>query len=73
MLCFGLGTLPLMFFTVFLGNFPKFKRQKNILYFIHITLFIVGGILILRGTDLGIPYLSPSIKVLNVNNKEKIL
>lgn len=60
MLCFGLGTLPLMFFTVFLGNFIRFYIQKNILYFIPITLFIVGVILIFRGSGLGIPYLSPS-------------
>lgn len=63
MVCFGLGTLPLMLSVAVYGNkikkhfFPPVKR------FVPIFLILIGGLFILRGMDLGIPYVSPKIDV----------
>jgi hypothetical protein len=60
MFFFGLGTLPVMLFIPLIGQdrffhlFPK-NTQK-------ILLLLIGGLLVLRGLGLGIPYLSPTIQ-----------
>lgn len=70
MLFFGLGTLPMMFAVVFFasrlsGNW-RLKFSKAIPY----MMTAVGILVILRGLNLGIPYLSPELK-LNAKNSEK--
>jgi len=62
MLCFGLGTIPLLFAFSFLGNFSRsfkigFSKWVPFLY------FLLGIWFILRGANLDIPYLSPFIHV----------
>jgi len=62
MLCFGLGTIPLLFLFSFLGNFSKsfkigFSKWVPFLY------FLLGIWFILRGANLNIPYLSPLIHI----------
>ncbi|WP_103327903.1 sulfite exporter TauE/SafE family protein [Bacteroidetes bacterium endosymbiont of Geopemphigus sp.] len=59
MLYFGLGTLPLMFTTVILGNFVGLQFKNKILKVVPVIVFFVGASLLLRGLELGIPYLSP--------------
>jgi sulfite exporter TauE/SafE len=68
MFFFGLGTIPVMFFIPLIGQqrFDKLlapKAQK-------VLLFIVGLILILRGLNLGLPYLSPSIQAPTAPNAQ---
>lgn len=57
---FGLGTLPLMAMTMLLGKFisqnTRLKLNKMVPYFIA----IVAVLLILRGLNLGIPFVSPA-------------
>jgi len=59
MLFFGLGTLPLMWMVgVFGGNLSQLFRRK-LKSFVPVFLFILGVLFILRGANLGIPYISP--------------
>ena len=61
MALFGLGTVPLMLGLGLTGKaLPvslRFKLQK----LVPLSLGLVGGLLILRGLALGIPYLSPDL------------
>jgi len=65
MLAFGLGTFPVMFGLQISGNriSPTFrlKLQKMIPF----VWGLMGVLLVLRGLDLGIPYLSPHFSGLN--------
>jgi sulfite exporter TauE/SafE len=65
MIAFGLGTLPSLFFFSLYTNTVK-KRiafQKAIPYFLNIAALLM----ILRGLNLGIPYISPKIEVIQNN------
>ncbi len=65
MIAFGLGTLPSLFFFSLYTNTIK-KRlpfQKAIPYFLSIAALLI----ILRGMNLGIPYISPKIEVIQNN------
>ncbi|MDM1294421.1 sulfite exporter TauE/SafE family protein [Sphingobacterium sp. N143] len=62
MLCFGLGTIPLLFLFSFLGNFSRsFKIRFS--KWIPFLYFLLGVWFILRGANLDIPYLSPLIHI----------
>lgn len=70
MLFFGLGTLPMMFAVAFFasklsGNW-RLKFSRAVPY----MMTVVGILVILRGLNLGIPYLSPELR-LNADNSEK--
>lgn len=70
MFFFGLGTLPMMFTVLFFasklsGNW-RLKFSKSIPY----IMTIIGLLVILRGLNLGIPYISPELR-LNAENSEK--
>ncbi len=61
MLAFGLGTFPAMFFMPLLAQSKwGFRFPKKIL---AIFLTLIGLFTILRGSNLGIPYVSPKIKM----------
>jgi len=61
MLCFGLGTLPLMLFiSVYSAPIQK-TLLAPIKRFIPVFVFLMGTLLIVRGMDLGIPYISPEM------------
>ena len=66
MLGFGVGTIPLMF--IFLMLRQRFSHQFSKYFFKLQTYFIVlfGILLILRGLNLGIPYISPYINAFDV-------
>lgn len=61
MALFGLGTFPMMIGAAFLG--VTFKGRFNVVWirFMPKLIVLVGLILILRGMNLGIPYLSPKV------------
>jgi sulfite exporter TauE/SafE len=59
MTAFGIGTLPAMFFMPLIAQSKwKFRLPK---YALAIALTVIGLLTILRGFNLGIPYLSPEI------------
>ncbi|XCI74545.1 MAG: sulfite exporter TauE/SafE family protein [Flavobacteriales bacterium] len=60
MLYFGLGTVPLMFVTVMMGNFISLHLRNKIFKMISVMVFFVGILLVLRSLGLGIPYVSPT-------------
>ncbi|MDX1472126.1 MAG: sulfite exporter TauE/SafE family protein [Flavobacteriaceae bacterium] len=69
MLLFGLGTVPLMTLTVYLGNFLSISSRKFIRRMIPVFVAIFGFWLILRGLGLDIAYLSPRTPVWEVGAK----
>ena len=70
MAAFGLGTLPLMWTFSFFGSFISMGLRTGIKRLYPVFMFAVAVLLILRGLNLKIPYLSPSLN--NSNNKERI-
>ncbi|NJN77279.1 MAG: sulfite exporter TauE/SafE family protein [Saprospiraceae bacterium] len=61
MAIFGIGTIPMMLSVALIGNLVSLKFRKNIQKIIPYMLGIMAVLLILRGMNLGIPYLSPEL------------
>lgn len=59
MLFFGLGTFPMMFATVIMGNYLNQSIRQKIHKAVPALLFFMAVLLILRGMNLGIPFVSP--------------
>lgn len=59
MLFFGLGTFPMMFATVLMGNYLNQSLRQKIQKVVPALLFFMALLLILRGMNLGIPFISP--------------
>jgi sulfite exporter TauE/SafE len=63
MFCFGLGTVPLlMLFTIY-ANAAGFKTMRTFQKAIPVVMVAMGVLLVLRGLNLGIPYISPQIAI----------
>ena len=61
MLFFGLGTFPMMFATVLMGNYLNQSIRQKIHKAVPALLFFMAVLLILRGMNLGIPFISPAL------------
>ena len=61
MLFFGLGTFPMMFATVLMGNYLNQSIRQKIHKVVPALLFFMAVLLILRGMNLGIPFISPEL------------
>jgi uncharacterized protein len=61
MFSFGLGTFPTMLAAVFFGSFLNQHIRSKLRRLVPIFLFFMAALLIVRGMNLGIPYLSPSL------------
>lgn len=59
MLFFGLGTFPMMLLTVLIGNYLNQSIRQKIHQAVPALLFFMAVLLILRGMNLGIPFVSP--------------
>jgi uncharacterized protein len=59
---FGLGTAPMMFSIGFLPKFLSLKNRQKINKYLPIYTFILAFFFIIRGMNLGIPYLSPKFE-----------
>jgi uncharacterized protein len=66
MAAFGLGTLPMMLALPFAGSFISLKTRNTMRRAVPALLACMAVLLILRGLNLGIPYISP--KTGNDNN-----
>lgn len=62
MVLFGLGTLPALLMVAFGGQLMGFAFRQKIQKAFPYMLFSMGVLLILRGMNLGIPYISPMIE-----------
>ena len=61
MFVFGLGTAPTMLGISLSGRLVPTAVRLRLRYLAPVTMGLVGGLLILRGMALGIPYLSPDL------------
>jgi sulfite exporter TauE/SafE len=61
MLFFGLGTFPMMFATILMGNYLNQSLRQRIHKAVPASLFFMAVLLILRGMNLGIPFISPEL------------
>jgi uncharacterized protein len=68
MLSFGAGTFPMMFATVLMGNYLNQSLRQKISKAVPALLFFMAVLLILRGMNLGIPFISPEIGEPHVHN-----
>ena len=59
MFSFGLGTMPIMVFTMMIGKFISLNTRKVIRKISPYAMMLVALMLILRGLNLGVPYVSP--------------
>ncbi|MEW6702280.1 MAG: sulfite exporter TauE/SafE family protein [Bacteroidota bacterium] len=59
MALFGLGTFPIMFLTSILGKVINLNIRKRINKLIPVLAGVLALLFILRGLNLGIPYISP--------------
>lgn len=71
MALFGLGTLPFMFAVVLAGNLMNQAFRVKILKAIPVVMIILGGLFILRGLELGIPYVSPRAEAMTISKDHK--
>ena len=71
MIFFGLGTFPMMFAIALTGSFISVKWRnvfnKAVPYFV----ILLGIVFILRGLGIGIKYISPPDKSLQINQTEQ--
>ncbi|MBN9385601.1 MAG: sulfite exporter TauE/SafE family protein [Chitinophagaceae bacterium] len=61
MLIFGIGTLPALLLLGFSGHLIGAGVRRHMRKFIPFAMALVGVLLILRGLDLGIPFISPAL------------
>ncbi len=61
MALFGLGTVPAMLGTTIAGNLLSFNIKRKFAKIVPVFAVILAVIFILRGLNLGIPYISPKL------------
>jgi hypothetical protein len=67
MILFGLGTVPAMFAASVLGKFINIGIRTKLRRATPYLAIVLALIFIMRGMNLGIPYLSPKLSAKNVN------
>jgi sulfite exporter TauE/SafE len=72
MFIFGVGTLPMLFAISILGNSISLKLRRKMTKLIPVAVMFIGVLFILRGLGLGIPYISPPDKKLQVPQKTEM-
>ncbi len=63
MMLFGLGTLPAMLLLTQLGAFITVNMRNKIRKALPLAVVIIATLFILRGLNLGIPYISPEMSM----------
>jgi uncharacterized protein len=72
MFVFGLGTLPIMLAVSLAGNFISLNVRKRINKLIPAFMVVLAFLFILRGMNLGIPYISPQIQQTEITDDSVI-
>jgi hypothetical protein len=70
MVLFGLGTIPMLLAISLAGNFLTLKLRRQLSKIIPVVIILLGILFILRGLNLGIPYISPKLN--KVEGKTKM-
>lgn len=74
MALFGLGTVPILVATSYAGKILGLPIRRAINRLIPVGAVIIALLFILRGLDLGIPYISPESKMLQTGtHQDKML
>ncbi|MGE5498118.1 MAG: sulfite exporter TauE/SafE family protein [Syntrophothermus sp.] len=60
---FGLGTLPLMFTASLMGQYINIGLRRKLSRIVPLLALLLGVAFVLRGLDLGIPYVSPKLSM----------
>ena len=68
MALFGIGTLPFMFGVVMAGGMMTQAFRLKVLKIVPVVMILLGGLFILRGLEVGIPYLSPKKEALQIKH-----
>lgn len=63
MALFGIGTIPVMLGTSIAGNYINISVKRKFAKIVPVFAVLLAIIFILRGLNLGIPYLSPKYKI----------
>lgn len=63
MLAFGIGTLPGMMLVTIMSNKLSPKIRMNLVKIVPVILSLVGALIVVRGMNLGIPYISPKLEI----------
>lgn len=66
MAAFGLGTIPIMISIMFVGDLISLQWRAKIRKLMPVMFAIMGALFILRGMNLGIPYVSPNMDATEV-------
>ncbi|MCX6268608.1 MAG: sulfite exporter TauE/SafE family protein [Bacteroidetes bacterium] len=61
MMIFGLGTIPALLALSMLGNVISMAFRRRMQQLIPFMIILIGILFVLRGMNLGIPYLSPKM------------
>lgn len=68
MIAFGVGTLPMMLAVTFFAGRLNSQLRLKFSSFVPYLLSVVGLLIILRGMNLGIPFVSPKLNVAKEQN-----
>ena len=63
MAAFGLGTVPIMITVILAGDLISLQWRAKVRKLMPVMFAIMGALFILRGMNLGIPYVSPKMEV----------
>jgi len=66
MAAFGLGTVPIMISIILFGDLISLQWRAKARKLMPVMFAIMGALFILRGMNLGIPYVSPNMEVTTV-------
>ena len=62
MYVFGLGTVPMLAGITLLKSRMMFLRMAHFRKIVPVTMFVLGSLFVIRGMNLGVPYLSPALE-----------
>ncbi len=71
MMVFGIGTTPALLLVSLVGNIISISFRNKVRRIIPIFIVILGILFILRGMNLGIPYVSPKTEKLEMKQEIK--
>ena len=63
MYAFGLGTVPMMVALTVIKDRSRIMHAVHFRKFVPVVMLLFGSLFVLRGMNLGIPYISPKVMV----------
>jgi sulfite exporter TauE/SafE len=73
MMMFGLGTMPALLAISMLGNLINLTFRRRVQGFIPFLIILIGVLFVLRGMNLGIPYISPKVESQQKSKTEQLI